>query len=53
MNHSQQENLRVKDQIVDGLFSLLKVKSFQVLKLRILSNQPRLLALVTIAILIR
>ncbi|WP_439818864.1 TetR/AcrR family transcriptional regulator [Weissella paramesenteroides] len=33
MNHSQQENLRVKDQIVDGLFSLLKEKSFSSIKI--------------------
>ncbi|WPQ68099.1 TetR-like C-terminal domain-containing protein [Weissella paramesenteroides] len=33
MNHSQQENLRVKDQIVNGLFSLLKVKSFSSIKI--------------------
>lgn len=33
MNHSQQENLRVKDQIVDGLFALLKVKSFSSIKI--------------------
>jgi AcrR family transcriptional regulator len=33
MNHSLQENLRVKNQIVNGLFKLLKVKSFSSIKI--------------------